>query len=108
MAMRTGSSNSSSRPGSKFSSKPGFKPRRPGQGGGGKRRPFLRKKICRFCSEKVQVIDFKEIEILRRFLTEKGKIIPRRTTGNCAKCQRRLVRAIKRSRHAALLAFQEV
>lgn len=88
----------------------GGRPPRPGapQGGpGGRRRPFLRKKICRFCTDRVAVVDYKEIDILRKFLTEKGKIIPRRTTGNCAKCQRKLVRSIKRARHSGLLAFQE-
>ena len=83
---------------------------RPGSGGPGgmRKRPFLRKKICRFCSEGVAVVDYKDREALRRFLTEKGKIIPRRTTGNCAKCQRKLVRSIKRARHAGLSAFQEI
>lgn len=67
---------------------------------------FFRKKICRFCSEKVSFIDYKEAERLAKFLTEKGKIIGRRITGNCAKHQRALAGAIKRSRHAALLPFQ--
>ena len=67
---------------------------------------FFRKKFCRFCGEKVAVIDYKEVERLAKFLTEKGKIIARRITGNCAKHQRALARAIKRARHAALLPFQ--
>jgi len=67
---------------------------------------FFRKKICRFCADKVTSVDFKDRDRLVRFLTEKGKIIPRRTTGNCAKCQRMLVNAIKRARHASILAFQ--
>ena len=66
---------------------------------------FFRKKACRFCSEKVTLIDYKDIERLSKFLTEKGKIIGRRITGNCAKHQRALARAIKRARHAALLPF---
>ena len=74
-----------------------------GERGGGR---FFRKKVCRFCSEHGAAIDYKEIEKLTRFLTEKGKIVPRRITGNCAKHQRMLARAIKRSRHAALVAFQ--
>lgn len=67
---------------------------------------FFRKKVCRFCSDKVDFIDFKDTEKLTRFLTEKGKIVPRRITGNCAKHQRFLARALKRARHSALLAFQ--
>ena len=67
---------------------------------------FFRKKVCRFCSDHVAGIDFKETEKLTRFLTEKGKIVPRRITGNCAKHQRFLARALKRARHSALLAFQ--
>ena len=66
---------------------------------------FFRKKICRFCSEKISLIDFKDSERLNKFLTEKGKIIGRRITGNCAKHQRALARAIKRARHTALLPF---
>ena len=68
---------------------------------------FFRKKICRFCSDKTApLIDYKEVERLSKFLTEKGKILGRRITGNCAKHQRALARAIKRARHAALLPFQ--
>lgn len=76
--------------------------RRGGPGGG----RFFQKKVCRFCADKVAVLDYKDIERLRKFLTEKGKVMPRRITGNCAKCQRMLSRAIKRARHSALLAFQ--
>ena len=76
------------------------------EGGPGGRGRFFRKKSCRFCSEKITLIDYKAIERLGRFLTEKGKIIGRRTTGNCAKHQRMLARAIKQARHAALLPFQ--
>ncbi len=75
-----------------------------GEGGRGAR--FFQKKVCRFCQEKSSAIDFKDVERLKRFLTEKGKIIPRRITGNCAKCQRKLARAIKKARHSALVAFQ--
>ncbi|MBI1977813.1 MAG: 30S ribosomal protein S18 [Candidatus Omnitrophica bacterium] len=68
----------------------------------------FRKKVCRFCSDKstVSVIDFKDTELISKFLTEKGKIIPRRITGNCSKHQRAMARAIKRTRHSALVAFQ--
>ena len=84
---------------------PGDKKRefRPG-GEGGPR--FFQKKVCRFCSERALLIDFKDVERLRRFLTEKGKIMPRRITGNCSKHQRILTRALKRARHAAFVAFQ--
>jgi len=81
-----------------------------GAGRGGSRGPggrrFFRKKTCRFCSDRVVFIDYKNYDRLVRFLTEKGKIIPRRTTGNCAKHQRILTRSIKKARHAAILAFQ--
>ena len=72
-----------------------------------KERPrIFRKKVCRFCGDKVPQIDYKETELIQKFLTEKGKIIPRRITGTCAKHQRILARTIKRSRHSALIAFQ--
>ena len=67
---------------------------------------FFQKKTCRFCAERSILIDYKDSEKMRKYLTEKGKIIPRRITGNCAKCQRALVRAIKRCRHSGLVAFQ--
>ena len=67
---------------------------------------IFRKKLCRFCSDKAVQLDYKDVEAVQKFLTEKGKIIPRRITGNCSKHQRRLARAIKRSRHSALVAFQ--
>ncbi len=66
-----------------------------------------RKKFCRFCSEKVPFIDYKDIKILKGYLTEKGKILPRRMTSTCAKHQRELTTAIKRARNIALLAFIE-
>ena len=72
---------------------------------GGPRGRFFRKKTCRFCSEKVALIDYKDVERLSKFLTEKGKIIGRRITGNCAGHQRALARAIKRARHSALVPF---
>lgn len=76
---------------------------RGGPGGGSR---FFQKKVCRFCSERAVVIDFKDVERLKRFLTEKGKIMPRRITGNCAKHQRMLARAIKMARHTSFFAFQ--
>jgi len=64
-----------------------------------------KKRICRFCSDKEHYIDFKDDKKLVRFLTEQGKIIPRRTSGNCAKHQRELATAIKRARHLALIPY---
>ena len=68
---------------------------------------FQRRKFCRFCSEKVAFIDYKNIKLLRSYLTERGKVLPRRMTGNCAKHQRELTESIKRARSIALLAFSE-
>jgi len=71
-----------------------------------RRRRFIpRRKVCAFCTGKVDVIDYKRPELLRRFLTDRGKIKPRRRTGTCAKHQRRLAVAIKRARHLALLPY---
>ncbi len=64
-----------------------------------------RKKICTFCSEKVTQIDYKDAAMLRRFISERAKILPRRVTGTCACHQRGLTQAIKRARHLALLPF---
>jgi small subunit ribosomal protein S18 len=74
-----------------------------GQGGPRKRRPFQRRKVCRFCAEKNLVIDYKEPRTLRFFITERGKIVPRRISGNCAAHQRHITEAIKRARNIALL-----
>ena len=68
-----------------------------------KRRSYQRRKICRFCSEKNIVIDYKDVKLLRNFITERGKIIPRRISGNCARHQRQMTNAIKRARIIALL-----
>lgn len=64
-----------------------------------------RRKVCNFCVDKVDVIDYKETGKLRRYVTERGKILPRRISGTCAKHQRKLTIAIKRSRIVALLPF---
>lgn len=69
-----------------------------------KRRP-AKKKACHFCTEGFVVIDYKDVEMMRRFTTERGKIAPRRNTGTCAKHQRLLAPAVKRSRHIALVPF---
>lgn len=72
--------------------------------GNGKGKTFFRKKVCRFCANKAK-IDYKEPDALRRFTTERGKILPRRITGTCAKHQRRLALEIKRARVICLLPF---
>ncbi|HIZ55532.1 MAG TPA: 30S ribosomal protein S18 [Firmicutes bacterium] len=76
------------------------RPERPVRAG---RRP--RKKVCSFCMDKVDNIDYKDIAKLRRYLTERSKIVPRRVTGTCAHHQRQLTVAIKRARHVALLPY---
>jgi small subunit ribosomal protein S18 len=67
------------------------------------RRP--KKKVCTFCVDKVERVDFKEAQRLRRFISERGKMLPRRVSGNCAKHQRQLTVAIKQARIMALLPF---
>jgi small subunit ribosomal protein S18 len=72
------------------------------------RRDYRRKpkrKVCSFCAERATFIDYKEINRLRRFVTERGKILPRRVSGNCARHQRTLAVAIKRARELALLPY---
>ena len=71
---------------------------------GGKGKIYFKKKVCRFCTQKLR-IDYKDADVLRRFITERGKILPRRITGTCAKHQRVLAMAIKRARMIALLPF---
>lgn len=71
------------------------------------RRTFI-KRVCRFCTDKVDRIDFKDMERIGRYVTERGKILPSRLTGTCAKHQRLLVRAIKRARFMALLPYVSV
>jgi small subunit ribosomal protein S18 len=73
-------------------------------GRGGKGKVFFKKKVCKFCAQKMK-IDYKDADTLRRFITERGKILPRRITGTCAKHQRALALAIKRARVIALLPF---
>ena len=64
-----------------------------------------RKKVCAFCQNKVEAIDYKDINKLKRYISERGKILPRRITGNCAKHQRALTVAIKRARHLAMMPY---
>ena len=71
-----------------------------------KRRPMhRRKKVCVYCVDKNAVIDYKDTNKLKRYISERGKILPRRITGNCAKHQRKLTTAIKRARHIALMPY---
>jgi small subunit ribosomal protein S18 len=71
-----------------------------------RRAPYpVRRKVCRFCAEKVRDIDYKQIQILRTFTTDTGKILSARITGNCASHQRQLTRCIKRARNLALLPY---
>ncbi len=72
---------------------------------GPERRYFSRPKFCQFCADKQLAIDYKQADILRRFVTEDGKIRPRRQTGTCSRHQRTLAQAIKRARHIAILPF---
>ena len=77
---------------------------RPGGGPGG-RKFFRRKKVCKFCTEKIDAISYRDVRLLQGFVAERGKIVPRRLTGVCTRHQRRLSLAIKQSRNIALLAF---
>ena len=72
---------------------------------GGKRQYFRKKKVCRFCVERIDFIDYKKVEMLQPFVQERGKILPRRMTGTCSRHQRWLGEAIKRARNIALLPF---
>jgi len=83
--------------------RPSGGPRR--EGGGGKRQFSRRRKVCKFCADKIDHIDYKDVRLLGQFIPERGKILPMRTSGTCAPHQRRLMRAIKQARNIALLAF---
>jgi small subunit ribosomal protein S18 len=82
---------------------------RPGGGPGGSReggrKYFRRKKVCKFCTEKIEAINYKDVRLLAQFVAESGKIVPRRLTGVCTPHQRRLSTAIKQARNIALLPF---
>lgn len=83
----------------------GRPPRRGGGGRRGGRRFGRRGKVCRFCLENAQVVDYKDINKLRQYISPSGRMLSRRKTGNCAKHQRMLSRAIKRARQVALLPY---
>jgi small subunit ribosomal protein S18 len=91
---------------------PGRKPTRPssktkgGRDVRGKSRKFVpKRKVCSFCANHIAVIDYKDVQMLQRYISDRGKIEPRRRTGTCAKHQRTLAESIKRARHIALLPF---
>ena len=88
--------------------RPQGRPDRPDRGGpprDGGRKFFRRKKVCKFCVEKIDDINYKDVRLLQQFVAERGKIVPRRLTGVCTPHQRRLSAAIKRARNIALLPF---
>ncbi|MCC6543919.1 MAG: 30S ribosomal protein S18 [Nitrospirae bacterium] len=70
-------------------------------------KPYYRRKVCRFCTDKVPVIDYKDLQTLRGYISDRGKIMPRRISGVCAAHQRELNTAIKRARNIALIPFTE-
>src|SRR6185369_6806616 len=87
---------------------PGSGPRsggRPSGGPGGRGKFFRRKKVCKFCTEKIDAIPYRDVRLLQGFVAERGKIMPRRLTNVCTTHQRRLSRAIKQARNIALLPF---
>src|SRR5882724_4967761 len=85
----------------------GSRPPRPvgGPGGPGGRKFFRRKKVCKFCVEKIDGVNYKDVRLLQQFVAESGKIVPRRLTGVCTRHQRRVSAAIKQARNIALLPF---
>jgi small subunit ribosomal protein S18 len=120
MADETTSTQSSETPQAPQAAAPSHSPRPPyaGPGGGGARPPrpagpggpggrkfFRRKKVCKFCTEKIDAISYRDVRLLQGFVAERGKIVPRRLSGVCTRHQRRLSLAIKQSRNIALLAF---
>jgi small subunit ribosomal protein S18 len=114
-ASSTPDSAPSSGPGPSSNSGPGSGPRpggrpggpggRPSGGPGGRGKFFRRKKVCKFCTEKIDAIPYRDVRLLQGFVAERGKIVPRRLTGVCTTHQRRLTRAIKQARNIALLPF---
>ena len=74
-------------------------------GGGGRGGRFRRRKVCRFCLDKVDIIDFKDVKLLTNYIPERSKVLPRRISGSCAPHQRMLAEAIKRARNIALLPY---
>jgi small subunit ribosomal protein S18 len=104
------SSGQSSGSGSSSGPRQGGRPQggpggRPSGGPGGRGKFFRRKKVCKFCTEKIDAIPYRDVRLLQGFVAERGKIVPRRLTGVCTTHQRRLTRAIKQARNIALLPF---
>ncbi len=79
--------------------------RREGGGPGPRKQYFRRRKVCKFCEEKIDVIDYKDVKLVGQFVSERGKILPRRLTGTCSPHQRLLTVAIRRARNIAFLPF---
>ncbi|HEX3571813.1 MAG TPA: 30S ribosomal protein S18 [Acidobacteriaceae bacterium] len=106
-AARPASTGRSYTPGSPRPPRPAGGPGGPGGPGGGPggRKFFRRKKVCKFCTEKIDAISYRDVRLLQGFVAERGKIVPRRLTGVCTRHQRRLSLAIKQSRNIALLPF---
>ena len=118
-ASSTPASTSTSTPSTGYTPRPAYGARREGgprpggsrpgggrEGGGpGGRKFFRRKKVCKFCVEKIDAINYKDVRLLSQFVAEKGKIVPRRLTGVCTPHQRRVSAAIKQARNIALLPF---
>jgi len=106
-AARPASSGRSFTPGSPRPPRPAGGPGGPGGPGGGPggRKFFRRKKVCKFCTEKIDAISYRDVRLLQGFVAERGKIVPRRLTGVCTRHQRRLSLAIKQSSNIALLPF---
>ncbi|MBK5293365.1 MAG: 30S ribosomal protein S18 [Acidobacteriia bacterium] len=70
-----------------------------------KRQFFRRRKVCKFCVDKIDYVDYKDVRLLSQFISERGRIVPRRLSGVCTPCQRRLSEAVKQARNIALLPF---
>ncbi len=81
------------------------RPRREGGSSGPRRQYFRRKKVCKFCTEKIDFIDYKDVNLIGQFVSDRGRILPRRLTGTCSSHQHSLTTAIQRARNIALLAF---
>ncbi|HVH89602.1 MAG TPA: 30S ribosomal protein S18 [Terriglobales bacterium] len=102
-ATPTGAAAGAQDRGGRRDSRPGGGPGGPGRDQG--RKFFRRKKVCKFCVEKIDSINYKDVRLLSGFVAERGKIVPRRLTGVCTPHQRRLSTAIKQARNIALLPF---
>ncbi len=100
-----GKGGSFGRPGGRSAGGPGQKAGAGGKDAGGKRYFFRRRKVCKFCADKIDYVDYKDVKLISQFVPERGKILPRRMFGTCAEHQRKLTEAIKRARHIALLPY---